>query len=454
MAMERQRSGSGVHQVARTRSGATPRTLDRPSSSSVVETLASAQRSGREAGDFHPSAHGPPAGGSWQFMTQRGTWQQHSVAACRQLERAFQTSKPTCSISTPAGRIEVDLNSMTQHLSHGTGSNVKRRIRRLGQDAPEGGTTPAGAPRASSSPRLPSPGTEAATFAARSSTPADTPRDSSPPRLPPPGTEGAAFRARRSSRPTPKAAPSTARPTVARSSSQSSVARTPAVAKSPPLRRTPPTTTSRRAPTRSTPARRETPDDEDIALAIALSMSEQGGNSLTGDGRLTSPLAAAGESIIVFNGRSHTGGSRGNNTRCDRDEELALLLARQEEALGLQLHEARNRRGGDPHYSGDVLDVDRMGYEELLALSERIGNVDRPSRPTQLDVGRLPTRRVTDASNEEDECAICCDCYNEGDELRILPCLHAFHTRCIDAWLLSNAAGAKLCPVCNSEIGI
>jgi len=189
-------------------------------------------------------------------------------------------------------------------------------------------------------------------------------------------------------------------------------------------------------------------------LAIAMSLSEQEGNSFTGDGRLTSPLAAAGESIIVFGGRSNVaGGSRGSNSRCMRDEELALLLARQEELLGAQrFHEASSNRPG--HFSGDMLDVDRMDYEELLALEERIGNVDRPSRPTQLDVSRLPTRRVTDASKEEDECAICCDCYSEGDELRILPCFHAFHISCIDPWLLGSAAGAKCCPVCNSEISI
>jgi len=183
-----------------------------------------------------------------------------------------------------------------------------------------------------------------------------------------------------------------------------------------------------------------------------MSLSEQEGNGFMGDGRLSSPLAAAGESILVFGGRGNTGGNRGNNARCMRDEELALLLAREEELLGAQLQLASNSQLSGVR--GDVLDVDRMGYEELLALGDRIGNVERPSRPTPLDVSRLPTRQVTDASKEEDECAICCDCYNEGDELRILPCFHAFHIRCIDQWLLSNAAGSKLCPVCNSEISI
>jgi len=426
MALSRQRAGSDLHVPRRNRSGATPRTLERPgsssaveniasarrrNSSSAVETVASARRGVREA-DGADANTPRPVVGTWQFMTQRGTWQQHSVTACRQLERAFQTSKPTCSISTPAGRIEVDLNSMTQHLSQGMGSNVSRRIRRLLQEAPESGTTPpVVAAHAPPAPTQPSTGTEAAATAA-------------PPRRP--------------SRPTPKAAPMSSRPAVARSSSQSSVARTAASAKSPPLRRTPSTS----APVQ----RRNTPDDEGMALAIALSLSEH-----HGEGRF-SPLAAAGESIIVLGGRGSAGGSRGSNARCMRDEELALLLAREEELLGAQLHAASNSELGA--FRGDMLDVDRMGYEELLALGDRIGNVDRPSRPTQLDVSRLPTRRVTDASKEENECAICCDCYDEGDELRILPCFHAFHIRCIDQWLLSGAAGSKLCPVCNSEIGI
>merc|ERR1719336_2287931 len=99
---------NGPQKVARVRSGTTPRTLNRPSSSPAAETRASTRLTFRKADGANASAH-RPVGGSWQFLTLRGTWQQHSAAACHQLERAFQTNKPTCCICTPAGQIEVDL---------------------------------------------------------------------------------------------------------------------------------------------------------------------------------------------------------------------------------------------------------------------------------------------------------------------------------------------------------
>lgn len=41
-------------------------------------------------------------------------------------------------------------------------------------------------------------------------------------------------------------------------------------------------------------------------------------------------------------------------------------------------------------------------------------------------------------------CAVCLCEYEEGEELKILPCLHRFHAECVDTWLRNSAT----CPVC------
>ncbi|CAM9320525.1 unnamed protein product [Heterosigma akashiwo] len=49
---------------------------------------------------------------------------------------------------------------------------------------------------------------------------------------------------------------------------------------------------------------------------------------------------------------------------------------------------------------------------------------------------------------EEPTCPICLNEYENGEELRSLPCKHSFHKKCVDEWLLVNAT----CPNCRTTI--
>lgn len=45
---------------------------------------------------------------------------------------------------------------------------------------------------------------------------------------------------------------------------------------------------------------------------------------------------------------------------------------------------------------------------------------------------------------DEEQCSICMEAYTDGEQLRVLPCEHRFHTHCVDRWLQT----CYHCPLC------
>merc|ERR1712154_276233 len=66
-------------------------------------------------------------------------------------------------------------------------------------------------------------------------------------------------------------------------------------------------------------------------------------------------------------------------------------------------------------------------------------------------ISALPTTAFNSgtASAEQTNCQICMEDFEEGDELRTLPCFHLFHAKCVDQWLKVNS----ICPTCRHKIG-
>ncbi|XP_022777083.1 probable E3 ubiquitin-protein ligase RHG1A [Durio zibethinus] len=94
------------------------------------------------------------------------------------------------------------------------------------------------------------------------------------------------------------------------------------------------------------------------------------------------------------------------------------------------------------------LDVDNMSYEELLALEERIGNVNTGlSEETILNhLKRQKYSSAPGAQLEAEPCCVCQEEYNDGEDLGTLECGHNFHADCIKQWLMHK----NLCPICKT----
>ena len=93
----------------------------------------------------------------------------------------------------------------------------------------------------------------------------------------------------------------------------------------------------------------------------------------------------------------------------------------------------------------DYPNVDDMSYEELLALEERIGNVNNGLNDQQIN--KL-NEFYFNKKKYNDLCIICQNNFKDREKVLMIPCRHVFHKDCIVPWLKNK----KQFPFCKSDV--
>ena len=87
-------------------------------------------------------------------------------------------------------------------------------------------------------------------------------------------------------------------------------------------------------------------------------------------------------------------------------------------------------------------------------LNEMIENMLHYTRENPTDaaiVSELPETKIDDIKKldkDKQNCVICMEDFKNGDKTTNLPCLHMFHTNCIQSWLKTQ----NTCPICKFKL--
>jgi hypothetical protein len=87
-----------------------------------------------------------------------------------------------------------------------------------------------------------------------------------------------------------------------------------------------------------------------------------------------------------------------------------------------------------PHIAKDELDRFAIAY---------VGSRGQLIGKANASPGQLPTGSSADGFTSGLQCSVCLEEFRLGEQLRVLPCKHLFHQKCIDDWLTN----ANTCPV-------
>lgn len=131
------------------------------------------------------------------------------------------------------------------------------------------------------------------------------------------------------------------------------------------------------------------------------------------------------------------------------DEYLAMILQQEEMELNEQLFmiemmEERERQM--QRLCPDGVDPDRMTYEEMLEMQERVGKVTVGLSPAQFKM--LQREKYSPKKHSISSCCVCLNDFEPDQEVVRLRCEHIFDSGCLERWTKEN----KCCPICKGEL--
>ena len=208
----------------------------------------------------------------------------------------------------------------------------------------------------------------------------------------------------------------------------------------------------------ATPPEADSPDGSAAAAAAGDGMSEEERQSIELAMRLQAEEEARMEEEADALERM-----QGMPASTEDEESLRLAIQLQQEEddatlrrfLGEQAGVADGGADGDGR-GGGAISPSQYSYEQLLRLGDSVGTVSRGASEEAIQAlgGVVELTAAVRAQCAHgaivlgEQCSICRMEFEDGEELRVLPCKHAEHAACLDQWLAVN----RTCPICAHEV--
>lgn len=89
---------------------------------------------------------------------------------------------------------------------------------------------------------------------------------------------------------------------------------------------------------------------------------------------------------------------------------------------------------------------ERENYEQLLDLAEKLAD---PNRFNQVNIDKFFSYRyqISILNSKQTACVICMSHFKNNQHIRVLPCQHEYHSKCIARWFTMNSS----CPICRRD---